>query len=108
MSSEKAICIALDLDGVLLDFKERFYRTYHDVLKGLGFSLPGKEEIWGMRRQGLSQSDILERILPDSRDKPLLMRKIIRERKRIIESNAYLCPKHDRNCSPVPPLLRTL
>lgn len=51
--------IFLDLDGPLLDGKERHYQCYRNILESSGFKPIGIEEYWGKKRALLNRRDLL-------------------------------------------------
>lgn len=52
--------IFLDLDGPLLDGKERHYFCYQSILKRFGFEPVGVDEYWIIKRSSAGLCDVLE------------------------------------------------
>ncbi len=78
-----------DLDGPILDVSERYWRIHKDILEGFGRPFFEKDQYWGMKRQGMLESDVLMRL--DSID---LVADYHKKRQEIIEKREYLL--HDR------------
>ena len=53
--------IFLDLDGPVLDGKERHYFCYRKILKKLGFEPVGIDEYWASKREKGNRRDLLKR-----------------------------------------------
>jgi phosphoglycolate phosphatase-like HAD superfamily hydrolase len=53
--------IFLDLDGPLLDGKERHYHCYRSILERFGFKPIGIDEYWEMKRNLVNRRDLLNR-----------------------------------------------
>jgi phosphoglycolate phosphatase len=52
--------IFFDLDGTLIDSRERYYRVYADLLEEMGFKPLDRETYWHYKRTIRSESSILE------------------------------------------------
>jgi phosphoglycolate phosphatase-like HAD superfamily hydrolase len=49
----------LDLDGVVLDVSERYYRVHLALLAGLGGKVPDRHTFWGMKRAARPLEELL-------------------------------------------------
>lgn len=52
--------IFLDLDGPLLDGKEKHYHCYRSILESFGFIPIGIDEYWNMKRALVNRTDLLD------------------------------------------------
>jgi phosphoglycolate phosphatase-like HAD superfamily hydrolase len=78
--------IAFDLDGTLIDIKERDYKVYSDILQTNIFKPLNIDEYWKLRREHTNIFEILERSsVPESFGKDFILRRDF-----LIESNEYL------------------
>jgi phosphoglycolate phosphatase-like HAD superfamily hydrolase len=75
-----------DLDGPILDVSERYYRLYADILRKCGQNYLIKPNYWNLKRQKISEKKILEYT-----GASFFFDFYARERKKLIESNDYLC-----------------
>jgi len=91
-TEKSKMCIVFDLDGVLLDYKERFYQTYRTVLELMNISVPDKELLWKARKGGLTSYEMLDDIIlpAGTKERSELIRKIQNERIRAIELPEFL------------------
>jgi phosphoglycolate phosphatase len=78
--------IAFDLDGTLIDIKERDYKVYSNILQGNAFKPLNIDEYWKLRRGHTNIFEILGRSsVPES-----LGKYFISQRDFLIESNECL------------------
>ena len=83
--------VIFDLDGTLLDVSERYYRSVKNALEKFGFNCSSKPEIMKLKRQNLSGSEIISMFIPvDTEDREKMIRKIDKERYRLLHSKDYL------------------
>lgn len=85
--------ICFDLDGVILDYKHRFYQTYKDILKKEGITCPEKEYLYRLRRNyNLNQHALLDKFLIPKNlpDREKIIQRCIEKRNSILESLKYL------------------
>jgi phosphoglycolate phosphatase-like HAD superfamily hydrolase len=78
--------IAFDLDGTLIDIKERDYKVYSDILKNNTFKPLNIAEYWNLRRKHTNIFEILEQ----SSDSESFGQYFLVQRNLLIESNEYL------------------
>lgn len=62
----------LDFDGTLIDVSERYYRIYREMALLLGNNPLEKAEYWKLRRQGISEFEILSQLGPIEESSALL------------------------------------
>lgn len=78
-----------DYDGPILDVSERYWLIHRDIMAEFGRPSFKKDEYWAMKRQGMLESDVLEKL--GSSD---IVTEYRRRRQGIIEEREYLI--HDR------------
>lgn len=54
----------LDLDGTLIDVSERYYRIYREIVLAIGGNPLEKSEYWRLKRQAVSESELLSQVTP--------------------------------------------
>lgn len=78
--------IYFDLDGTLIDVSERFYRIYCDLLDTFNCTKKlNKEQYWQMKREYLSEDEIVRRTCND-----IDIKEYDKIRRTVIESPKYL------------------
>jgi phosphoglycolate phosphatase len=77
--------IFFDLDGTLLDTRERYYRVYADLLREMGFEPLDCEKYWQYKRSLKFESSILEFSKAES-----IYKEYASERSRRMEKREYL------------------
>ncbi len=83
--------VIFDLDGTLLDVSERYYRSVKNALKKAGFNCSSKPEIIQLKKQNLSGSEIISTFIPaETEDREKIIKKIDKERYRLLHSIEYL------------------
>lgn len=89
--------IIFDLDGTLIDYRERYYLTHKDTLEKFGIKCIGKPELISIRRKtSFNSNEMLSKVLLPRGDvncneiTPGLIEQLIDERQSIIEGWKYL------------------
>ena len=77
--------ILFDLDGTLIDHKDRFYTVYQTILSPLGGTLLSDDEYWKLRRSKKSTKEILKITGHDDYYEQFIQKRTI-----LIESKEYL------------------
>jgi len=80
--------IIFDLDGTLLDTRERDYQTFAYVFKKYGIKKLSRKKFFSLRRKGLIASEIISYFLRYGNDS--LRNEILKKRKAIIEFDHFL------------------
>lgn len=62
----------LDLDGTLIDVSERYYRIYKETVLSIEGDPLEKSEYWRLRRQGVTESELLNQLRPFKESSDLL------------------------------------
>jgi phosphoglycolate phosphatase len=89
MTDELQQILCFDLDGVLLDVSEKYYRLHFDLVNELGGQPLSKSEYWSCKRERVPENAIAERSGLAGR-----FNEYKRLRVELIETVAYL--NHDR------------
>jgi len=79
----------LDLDGTLIDVSERYYRIYREMVLAGGGNPLKKSEYWRLRRQGISESELLSQLVPSK-----VYSELLASRAKKLETLEYL--KYDQ------------
>ena len=87
MSRNLRQLICIDLDGPILDVSERYYRVYSDTLNSIGLDPLAKEPYWRLKRNKVSEPEILAESGTVSAD---LIAEYLKTRDERIESAEYL------------------
>ena len=74
-----------DLDGTLIDNKEKSYRVYADILSEAGYAFVTRTEYWNAKRKGVQEIQILARTSADP-----YYDEYIQKRTELLESDLYL------------------
>lgn len=77
--------ICIDLDGPILDVSERYYRVYSDTLNLIGIAPLNKESYWRLKRNKVSEPEILAQSGTSD-----LVKEYLEARAKRIESAEYL------------------
>lgn len=90
---ERNIGICFDLDGVILNYKKRYYQTYKDILDDLNLPCLSLEELIELRRKtGLTQKELLNKhIIPlDFPERKRIIQEFCIKRTKLLEEEEYL------------------
>jgi len=87
MSRNPRQMICIDLDGPILDVSERYYRVYRDTLNSIGIEPMGRVSYWNLKRNKISETEILTRSGAFDTD---LVKDYLKARDERIESAEYL------------------
>jgi phosphoglycolate phosphatase-like HAD superfamily hydrolase len=101
MTNELQQILCFDLDGVLLDVSEKYYRLHVDLMNELGGQPLSKSEYWSCKRERVPEKAIAERSGLEGR-----FSEYKRLRQELIETAEYL--NHDRTWPGIEEMLEGL